>query len=327
MDPFKIVSQKWQGEHAVLLVHGVGDYHPGDYDDLLKQLESVAPTGTWAKTAIYPFFYDAINDWAVQKLQAKAIATSILAAVKAKFSATTQATLADAFAEGACDVLWPGLLRDARLAIREALLAQIGQMVDDGRQSGVPRFGQRLSIVCHSLGCIHTYEALHAAATEAVHHLRPVHEWVRFANVIMFASPVQLFQSVALSPEMRWLIPNPDEMACLRPLAMPGEPDQQRVFRRSVDNWVSVTGEYDPVGGYLLGTRVDWAYMNLPPGTPGFRAVVDPQTDLTMVTMPKEAKTLESVLGLELPKLPAQNPHSWTRYVTQNAKEVLPCFA
>jgi hypothetical protein len=330
VDPLKPLSQHWSSPRALMLVHGVGDYHPGDYDDLLQSLAEVLGPELWHSIAVYPVFYDGINDWFVEKTQLKAGVQAISKAVSDRLGASgNSGGIADAFSEGAADVLWPALVRDARLAIRDNLIAQIQQVVIDGRASGIPRWHQQITIICHSLGCIHTYEAIHAAAEVPDYKLRPVTDWVRFANVVMFASPVQLYQSVALSAPVRPFIPDPDEMATLRPLSMPGQPDMSQRFVRSVRNWISVTGAYDPVGGYLLGKQLGWAYMDIQPRPEGFTPIIDPQTDLPFAKAPDELTRVlkSSLVGASGPKIPLQNPHSWTRYVSKNPDVVRQCFA
>ncbi len=330
MDPVKPLSQKWPGTRALMLVHGIGDYHPGDYDDLLQELQQIAGADKWAGTAVYPFFYDAINDWMVQKTQLKAGVQALLDGVHNRFvTDTNRADLASAASEGVADVLWPALVRDARLAIRDALIAQVLQIVLDGRAANVPRWKQQISIICHSLGCVHTYELLHAAANNPIYELRPVSDWVQFENVIMFASPVHLYQSVGLSEPLRLFIPNAEEMACFNgPLRMPGQLDMESSFVRSVKRFVAVTGRYDPVGGFLLGKRLPWAAMDSLQQGDGFTFKEDPQNDLPFAQLPDQLAPVlgSSLVGANGPRLPLQNPHSWTRYITQNQEVVSPCF-
>ncbi len=331
MDPLKPLSQKWPSTRALMLVHGVGDYHPGDYDDLLQELAKLAGPQRWHDTAVYPFFYDGINDWMVQKTQLKAGVQALLGEIKSRFlTETNRPALAEAASEGAADVLWPALVRDARLAIRDAMIAQVLQIVLDGRASNVPRWKQQITIICHSLGCVHTYELLHAAASNPIYELRPVSDWVQFENVIMFASPVHLYQTVGLSAALRPFIPNPEEMACFNgPLRMPGQLDMDSTFVRSVKRFVAVTGKYDPIGGYLLGKQLDWAAMTSFQNGEGFTFKEDPQNDLPFAQMPDQLAPVlgASLVGASGPKLPLGNPHSWTRYITQNQDVVLPCFA
>lgn len=333
VDPIKPLSQRWPGTQALMLVHGVGDYQPGDYDDLLESLQGVLGAAAWQGIAVYPFFYDAINDWMVQKTQLKSMVTALAATIKSAIPAGVpgvDANLAGAFSEGAADVLWPGFVRDARLAIRDALLDQVTQIVLDGRASNVPRWRQKITILCHSLGCLHTYELLHAAAGNPLYRLQPVTDWVRFSNVVMFASPVQLYRSVGLAPAVRPLIPDSSEMACFAgEIHMPGQLDMAGKFQRSVDQFTAITGAYDPVGGFLLDHKLEWAYMTMPAGTQGFTATVDPQTDLPFANAAQllAPQLSADLAGMPGPRLPRKNPHSWTRYVEQNPGVIRQCFA
>ncbi len=310
-----------------MLVHGVGDYHPGDYDDLLVALRDTVGGQTWQDVAVYPFFYDGINDWFVQKTQVKSLIQAMLEALKQHFDATA---LGGAAAECATDVVWPALVRDARLALREAFLAQLKQMVFDGRQAGVPRWRQKISIIAHSLGCFQTYEGLHAAVDVADHHLRPVSDGVQLERVIFFASPVKLIQTVALLPVMRVLIPNPEEMACLREreLRLPGELDLERRFVTGTRKWVAITGKYDPVGGVLFGSKLPWAYMDMEPRPEGFEAVVDEQAELRIAAEEQLRGLIQKGAdGWSRPNLSLENPHSWLGYVRRNAEAVKACVA
>jgi hypothetical protein len=191
--------------------------------------------------------------------------------------------------------------------------------VRDGIRAGVTSWNQRISIICHSLGCFHTYEALHAAANEPQHALRPLSNGVTFANVIFMASPVQLIRSVGT--RIRALVPKPDELATLRgdSLTMPGQSSVTGYFERSVKHWVSVSGKLDPVCGYVYRNRVDRYFMDLE----GQETVIDDQSLLDINSSPDLSRLLrESLRSGGPPQLEAMNPHSWQGYIDRHTAQL-----
>lgn len=242
-------SQEWRSDRALLLVHGVGNAAPGDYRILHERIREIL--GDSAKDfAIYQLYYDSINDWFTEKTELRERIDSMLGIVS---EGVPRGTIGDLLSEFIGDVLWPVLSQAARTAVREAYLAQLKQIVLDGIASGHRPKRQKLSIVCHSLGCFHTYEALHAAASDPSHGLQPATHGVRFKNVVYMASPVQLIRSVA--SRISGLVPS-HRMATLDPegLRLPGE-DALGMRIESVDNWISITGSLDPIGGFFLGGK------------------------------------------------------------------------
>jgi hypothetical protein len=312
--PRKPQSVKWPSNRAVLLVHGVGNARPGDYQNLVALVEqALGPDAP--DFAIYQLFYNSINNWFKEKT---ALAQK-LRQLKAFFKVGVgDADLAEAAAEYAGDVLWPVMSTSARSAVRQAYLAQLKQIVLDGIDAGVLRVDQRITIVAHSLGCFYTYEVLHAAATLVSHRLQPRTHAVRFANVILMASPVQLIRSVgeALGPA----VPRKSDLAVFDEagLTIPGE-THAGGRTTSTDNWISITGELDPVGGWFFRRKAPWAYMDLP----GQQSIVDPQTLLDIGSKADLVKLLaESVFEKKPPDISIENPHSWEGYVARHEQEL-----
>ena len=305
---FEPQSKKWPGKRAVLLVHGVGNARPGDYRKLVARIEELLGEDA-SEFAIYQLFYDAINDWFAEKT---GLADKLKQMTGFVQESLVGNALTDVFAEFAADVVWPVLSQSARTAIREAYLAQVKQMVLDGIQAGVRPKRQKLNIICHSLGCFHTYEAVHAAARFPSHGLQPATHGVQFENVVYMASPVQFIRSV--STKISGLIPS-RWMATADPngLFLPSEESYGSQVP-SVKNWVSITGELDPVGGYFNRKLHAWAYMTLQ----GQDSQVDPQEHLGI----KDESELERTLRASMrkgapPEIHDKNPHSWVGYAAR----------
>lgn len=312
--PKKPQSLKWPSNRAVLLVHGVGNAKPGDYQELVALLRTaLGPSAD--DFAIYELFYNPINNW----FKEKTALAERLQQLKTVFKVgVSDPELAETAAEYAGDVLWPILSRSARQAVRHAYLAQLKQIVLDGIATDVLRTHQRISIVAHSLGCLYTYEVLHAAATQVSHRLQPRSHAVRFANVILMASPVQLIRTVggALGPA----VPHRNELAVLDDagLAIPGETHGSK-RTRSTDNWISITGELDPVGGFFFRKKASWAYMDID----GQQSHVDKQTLLGIDSKQDLIKLLAGSLSEKKPPdIAIENPHSWEGYVARHQTEL-----
>jgi hypothetical protein len=313
--PPTIQKQVWPGDSALLLVHGVGSYRAPDYATVLAALRAAVGEARWASLAVYTALYDEVNDWFAEKLAAANLVQSLLGALHTRFADTQ---LGAAAAEGAGDVVWPILSRNARGALRELLLAQLRQIVLDGDAAVPVRRMQKLYIVSHSLGCFHTYEALWAAASDPVQALQPVTDGVRFQAVIMMASPVQLIRSVA--GDIRSLVPAPGELASLRTgLALPGQPKGARGFQPSARRLISLTGDLDPVGGYLFRKKLGWAFMDLD----GQETELDHQQLAGVDSEAALAGALSAARGAPLGlSLTPNNPHDWAGYVSRNAGKV-----
>ncbi len=309
--PLDLQSQPWPSNRAVLLVHGIGNAKPGDYT-LLRQRVEAALGPAAADTAIYQLFYDQVNDWFAGKTQLGDLLNS---AIDTLASRIADPELGQTLAEVCGDILWPVLVADARTAVREAYLRQLKQIVQDGMASGVAESDQRLSIICHSLGCFHTYEVLHHAARTAVHRLRPASDGVRFANVIFMASPVQLIRTVAeamgsLVPNRRWLYAVQSDA-----LSIPFEESELGPVK-AVQRWVSITGDLDPVGGHFFRNRAPWAAMQVE----GQETFIDNQNALNITSKAQLLQVLSAARrDRQPPEIRPTNPHSWENYVDRRA--------
>jgi acyl dehydratase len=309
------VSKDWTGNRALLVVHGVGNAQPGDYAPLVASIRQLLGDDTDSIT-IYELYYDVYNDWMNDKMPLAAGIDALKSRLKINFGGDELGTAA---AEFAGDVLWPILHLASRAIVREVYLAQLKQIVLDGMRAGVGVWNQRLSILCHSLGCFHTYEALHAAADDPAHALRPLSNGVTFANVVFMASPVQLIRTVT-SP-MLALIPKPDELATVRGAALeqPGQSFLSGGRRLSARRWISITGDLDPVGGYLFRKRLDGAVMSIE----GQESIVDDQALLNVATREELAQRLQDAVREKAPPaITASNPHSWQGYVDRHSGDL-----
>ena len=313
--PVEPMSKVWTSDRALLLVHGIGNAHVGDYQELLGDVTTMLGDAA-EDVAIYQLFYDQVNDWFAGKTQLGSLLTKAIDALAAKVA---DPDLGPTIAEVVGDVLWPVLVADARTAVREAYLAQLKQMVDDGTNAGVRARDQKLSIICHSLGCFHTYEALHHAARTKGAQLQPATHEVRFENVIFMASPVQLIRTVAeamgsLVPNRRWLYTVQGDQ-----LSIPSETTITGRAVPSVQRWVSITGNLDPVGGHFFRNRADWAYMDVE----GQVSRIDRQDALNITSKAQLAQALRASLrDRQPPAIAPTNPHSWENYVINNAAEL-----
>lgn len=328
-------SQRWPSDRAVLFVHGVGNAHQGDYSLLVAQVErSLGEAAN--RFAFYCLYYDQVNDWFAGKTQASAHVEGLVSAIRSLLAAPngktkpetspeepamSSFTFGNAAADFAGDVLWPVLLADARTAVRETYLNQLRQIVRDGESAGYAPRDQHISIVTHSLGCFHTYEALHEAAADEGLGLSPATYGVHLDNVIFMASPVQLIRSVGRAIE--GAIPQPRSLYTMSGdrLEMPFELDVSDRPVPMVRRTVSITGNLDPVGGHFLRSRAPWAYMNLP----GQESFIDQQElvsgsgneDLTLAGLLQDALREGGP-----PHISPQNPHDWSAYIARHADQL-----
>jgi len=308
------MSLKWPADRALLLVHGIGSARPGDYGALVAQLTNIL-AGQPKPYAIYVFYYDQVNDWFAQKGNVPLAFSSLVGSLRSKLDATN---LGNVVADFAGDVIWPILLLGARDAVRTAFLRQLQQIVLDGKQAGVRQPAQHLSIIAHSLGCFHTFEALHAAANSTSQGLAPATDGVQFDNVIFMASPVQVIRTVGES--IRAVIPRPTDLACLATgqLEMPSEDDGTGTLIPSAKRTISVTGNLDPVGGYFFRKQLPWGYMNLPNQI----SRIDQQEWVDM-NEAELASILQGSLNEHRPPLILpENPHDWSAYVARHADDL-----
>jgi hypothetical protein len=319
--PFKVQSKTWPEDRALLLVHGVGDYRPGDYDRLKTALSDALGPDEWARFAIYEMFWDPISDWFQNRLGAADKFGRLLGALRGFFDASEAGRWC---AEGVGDVIWPILVLDAREALRDACVLQIQQMIKDGRSKAggrkpTPRPDMKLHVLCHSLGCFHAYEALSAAATSETLELSTRSTGIQFESVIFFASPVQLIRSAASA--LGGFVPRASRLFCLREqhLAIPGYQKANGQFIPYARRMLSITGDLDPVGGHLARRKLDWAYMNLI-GTDRFvehQEIGHLDTDMDLATLIRD-----SVAGNRRWTVTPNNPHDWIAYVEHNADRV-----
>ena len=321
MPKFKPQSLPWPSDRAVLLVHGIGDASgSGSAAFPLAQLTSALGAEA-AGVAVYTLNYDFINDWTARKLPlSDQIGAIGMAVAKQYASPELEGTLTEYLG----DILWPVIHPDTRLAIRDAYVSQLQQIVLDCGEAALPRghdpLDYRVSIITHSLGCFHTYEVLHAAVREPSYRLRPGSDLTQLDTVIMMASPVQLIRAVG--DGIRKLVPDSAELATLSKtgLALPAEQlGRKRVL--ATRRFVSVTGTQDPVGGHFLGKKNPRLYMNIE----GQETVLVPQV-LTDGD-PKQALAAALAPGGGAGGATIIDPHSWSAYIDREASLLSGVFA
>jgi len=312
----------WPSHKAILIVHGIGAATQADLQ--LTELKIRNALGERSGDfAYYHYAYNEMNQWADNKA---GVADGVKGLLAKTFLKENAQAIGDVVGEYLMDVLWPIYVRDIRDAIQTGYIKMLQRMVHDGTQStNPPRTVKQLelNIVCHSLGCFHTYETLHRLIAEPQHELTPKHG-VMFKNVVFMASPVTLIRT--LSP----LLPVPGELAC----GKPGHPCDPVISGRDihgapsltplVKNWVSITGNQDPVGGHLFGEKIDWAYMDLPhrQGKAVQDSHVDDQSLFNLHT-PDDWKTLlADIAQKKLTGQPFNDPHSWDAYIDRHANDL-----
>lgn len=310
-------SQKWPADRAVLFVHGIGSSKPGDYDPIVAQLRGILGADA-ARLAIYFLYYDAVNEWFAQKLQARTAFTKLVQFISGRLDGSDLGNAAAAFAG---DVIWPVLIPDARLAIRAAMLQQLQTIVLDGIAAGVQPRNQHVSIIAHSLGCFHTYEALSQMTTNPAEGLGPASAGVVLDNVIYMASPVQLIRSTGLA--LGNALPQPSSMFSVSDAALeiPSEVGDDGTPVRCARRTVSITGNLDPVGGFVFRAKQPWGYMHLPDQ----EAFIDQEQVATVNG--SEQLSLTSILRDALqtqgpPRIAPENPHDWSAYVARHAADL-----
>ncbi len=320
--PFKPVSiTNWPADRAVLFVHGIGNASEGGISSFPIDEFKTALGADAKRFAIYTLNYDFINDWLATKTQ---LAANLLVLKKAIAKGFGSDALAGAIAEYAGDIFWPVLSADIRLAVRDAFVAQAEQIQIDRGEAALARGDDpreyQVSIIAHSLGCLHTYELLAATANDPHYHLQPFTDHARWQSVFLMASPVQLIRTVGNG--IRSTIPDIDSLACLSKsdLAVPAEDDGETITS-CTRQFVSIAGTMDPVGGYLLGKKQKWAYMDL--GLPKKDAVIDPETLIGNDPTASLMQTLQTgARGAMSGNASINDPHSWSQYVVRNAAKL-----
>ncbi len=278
---------------------------------------------------MYELYYDMFNDWAAAKVNLAGSLAKIVSLFRHRARADLNGSSATQFAETAGDVLLPAFSQSARLAVRDAYVAQLQRIVSDGVDARVQPQNQRVSIICHSLGCFHTFETLHAVVRNRNYQLHPTINMTKFRNVILVASPLQLIRTAFGAIDAPG-----DDLAILdNRLTQPGDP---RDYHGSVGNWVSITGDLDPIGGYFLRKRAPWAYMDVEGKTWRGRrpatctAIVDEQEllgtgeDGAVDTSGMVHRGLQAALSADSrpPSIPLRNPHSWADYVERHVEDI-----
>ncbi|MDA1080691.1 MAG: hypothetical protein O2973_03285 [Gemmatimonadetes bacterium] len=309
------VIRDWPADRAILIVHGIGNTQTGGGEEIEAAVR--AALGPDADSiAIYQLYYDGINDWFAGKTQAAALISKLVG--KFRQSEQNQA-LADTLADYAGDVLWPVMSVSARVAVRSAYIAQLQQVVNDGVRCGHAPAQQRLTIITHSLGCFHTYEALHEISRQSSYKLQPGTHHVRFENVISMASPVQLIRSVAGA--MGAAVPDRTTLTTLSDagLSLPEQKRLDGVVVPSAKRWISIAGDLDPVGGYALRKRLAWAYADIP----GQLSLIDQESAVTIANGDDLRTALHASLRTgKAPAIAPNDPHSWTAYVGRHADDI-----
>ena len=310
-------SQKWPGDRAILFVHGIGNAKPGDYNPLVQQLQAILGADA-NKIATYFLYYDAINQAVADKIHADILFTKLVDAIRRGYDGTN---LGNAAASFGGDVIWPVLAAEARLAIRTGMIAQLQQIVRDGVKAGIRTNDQRVSIIAHSMGNFHTYEALSYASSTPTEGLGPASAGFVLDNLIMMASPVQLIRHVAQS--LGGAFPQRSTIYTVsKPtLDIPSETTPGGTVVGCANRTVSITGNLDPVGGYLFRKQLDWAYMDLE----GQKAFID-QEQVASVNG-NEVLSLTNILQSALtngsaPTITPNNPHDWSAYVQRHAADL-----
>jgi hypothetical protein len=320
----------WPGTRAVLFVHGIGEASAAGLAAFPIAPFKNALGDDGSEVAIYTLNYDFINDWAVAKTNVAAGIQLLKNAIAKNFGGDTLATT---IADYAGDIVWPVLNADIRLAVRDALVAQAAQIMLDCGEAALARgddpLDYQVSIIAHSLGCFHVYEALSATVSDPQYHMRPGTDLARLQAVFLMASPVQLIRAVG--GDIRLTVPNIDTLATMSaPLAIPTEVSGTR-RTPCARRFISVVGDRDPVGGYLLGKREAWAYMALA----GQESIIDPQTliganettALEDALHGNIAGTVQAVQGGAFSNgVNVSNPHDWVAYIDRHSdllREVL----
>jgi hypothetical protein len=85
---------------------------------------------------------------------------------------------------------------------------------------------------------------------------------------------------------------------------------------KCTQDFISITGSHDPVGGHLLGARLDWAYMDIP----GQISTIVPQQALNINTKDSTALALASAVAAG--GFQVRDPHAWGAYIDSQARQM-----
>jgi hypothetical protein len=156
---------------------------------------------------------------------------------------------------------------------------------------------------------------LHEIATDAALNLRPFTDGVKFHGVVFMASPVQLIRT--LGQHVGGLLPPGLASLATAGIDIPAE----RVFgaaHTSVQQWISVVGDLDPVGGFFVRKKEDWAYMSVT--APQAVAIIDPELLIGTGDVRADLNALlrQSLSSGAPPSVPVNNPHSWMDYIQRH---------
>ncbi|MEP6763073.1 MAG: hypothetical protein ABJB66_02120 [Gemmatimonadaceae bacterium] len=318
IQPFPIPqSQRWPQTKALLFIHGVGNVAAGSYAEVAEQIQNALGEHT-NDFALYFLYYDQIADWGAART---ATALNHARVVNGISSKLPHSKLGNVVADFVGDVLRPTLSADARLNARTAVLHQLRQIRDDGVASGVPVTQQRISVIAHSVGCFHLYEALSHASLDPREKLGPSSAQFVLEQLIMMASPVQLVRTIgkALGPS---LANSSSIYAVSQPtLRIPAELGANNALVNCAKHVVSITGELDPIGGYFFRDTMTDAYMNLPDQSwfvdeqrvAGIRA----SEDLSLADIFQNA-----LRDGGFPHISAENPHNWATYLQRHSADI-----
>lgn len=312
----------WTSNRAVLFVHGIGNTTQVNYQSMELRLREILGSDS-GKLAYYGYAYDKYNDMFKDKAQATATLTK---AIQDHIPVEGLAGPAgNAIAEFLLDVLWPIAVADARLLIQADYIKTLQQMVKDGIDSGFPAADQKISIICHSLGCFQTYEILHHCANEPLEGLTPATHGVHFQNVIFMASPVQLIRTIAgglpFLPKGLYCLQN----GSLRAPSQTSTDLNGIPFENySVHNWISIAGDLDPVGGHWLGKKLKSFYMDVPARDPftGQQSFIDDESLFNVHTLRDWVALIADIAQKKSAGSPVNDPHSWHEYIERHAADL-----
>lgn len=314
--------KKWTSNRAVLFVHGIGNTTAANYQGMELRLREILGADS-GQVTYYGYAYDKYNDMFKDKAQATVKLTQAIQET-IPIEGIDKAA-GEAIAEFLLDVLWPIAVEDARLFIQADYLKTLQQIVKDGTESGFPAANQKISIICHSLGCFQTFEILHRCAREPKEGLTPATHGVHFENVIFMASPVQLIRTIAGK-----LLTIPRGLACLEngPLRAPSQTSTNlqgaSIQNYSVRNWISITGDLDPVGGHWLGKKLKSFYMDVPAVNTfgGQRSIIDEEKLFNIKTLKDWLLLMADIAQKKKAGSPVNDPHSWNEYINRHAQDL-----
>ena len=310
-------SQRWPQNKALLFIHGVGNVSPGGYAEVAEQIQNRLGDRT-NEYALYFLYYNQLADGDAAQNESALTYARVVNGISNKLPHSKLSTVVADFVG---DVLRPTLGASARVSARTAVLNQLRQLRDDGVASGVPAAQQHISVIAHSVGCFHLYEALSHAATDKNERLGPLSAQFVLEHLVMMASPLQLMRTIgkALGPA---LVNGNSIYAVSQPtLGIPAEVGANNALVSCAKHVVSITGELDPIGGYFFRDAMTDAYMTLP----GQTWFVDEQH--VTATRASEDLSLADIFQNALrdgsvPYIATDNPHNWAAYMQRHSDDI-----